>query len=72
MHIIKRPVASGSNVPACPTLIFLCLSLICKLLRIYLTTSNEVHLIGLSTKIILPFVISSNEIDSKKSFNIVT
>jgi hypothetical protein len=46
--MIKSPVANGSSVPACPTFF------IFMVLRIFLTTSNDVQSNGLSINKTLP------------------
>ena len=50
----STPVASGSRVPACPTLIFLAPVKPRKAYRTLFTTSNDVHVSGLSITMTWP------------------
>src|SRR5215203_156218 len=61
VHTISKPVANGSSVPACPTFFIRIRFLI------FLTTSNDVHSIGLSinntcpsSKILIGLFIPAN------------
>ena len=53
-HTTSTPVAKGSNVPACPTLIFLAPVNPRNAYRTLFTTSNEVHVRGLSMTMTWP------------------